>query len=102
MWNSDENYYGYTLPEYLFFGENIRKTVDIIWSRTIERKISEINSFLGLIWTYSPVRFERACGRALYYNCSSIPAIIDILEKNLDTLPLTRDTDVEGQFEFDF
>ena len=97
-----ENYYGYTFPENLLFGEDTRKTVDIIWNRWIDGKISEIHSFIRLNWDFSPDRFERACRRAQFYRCMSIPAIKEILERKLDLLPLTSDTDVEGQFKFDF
>lgn len=97
-----DNYYGYTFPENLFFGDETRKTVDIIWSRWINRKISEIHFFLRLNWEFSPDRFDSACRRAQFYRCLSIPVIKDILERNLDLLPLSSDTDVEGQFKFNF
>ena len=97
-----DNYYGYTFPDSLFFGDDTRNAVDIIWSRWFNRKISEIHSFLRLSWEFSPDRFDKACRRALYYDCLSIPVVRDILERNLDVLPLTSETDVEGQFKLIF
>lgn len=97
-----ENYYGYTFPENLFFGEDTRNAVDVIWAKWLNSKISEIHTFLRLCWEVSPERFDKACRRAQYYQCLTIPEIKKILEQNLDLLPLSMDTDVEGQFKFNF
>ena len=97
-----DNYYGYTFPENLFFGEDTRKAVDKIWAKWLNRKITEMHTFLRLCWEVSPDRLDRACRRALYYQCLSTSEIKSILEQNLDVLPLSPETDIEGQFKLDF
>jgi hypothetical protein len=97
-----ENYYGYTFPENIMFGDDTMEFVNALWSRWIKGKISEVHSFLKLNWSHSPARLNKACKRALFYKCISTSAVRNILDRNLEKLPLSEHTDVEGQLIFDF
>lgn len=98
----NQYFFGYTYPETEYFGEHSRRMTNLIWDDWHAAGVRKIRSFLKLAFRYNPYRFEKACQRAFFYGNPSIDNIIEILERELEELPLSQSIDIEGQKLFDF
>lgn len=73
------------------------RVVGIERASSLRRTASTIRSFLRLALRTSPERLEAACERVLFYGRDSIAIVESVLRQGLDSLPLDRRTDIDGQ-----
>lgn len=99
---NSETFFGYTFPENQLYGVYTQKTVKLLWERSLALSFKRVKGFLKLGNHYSTYRLEKACKRACFYGEPSIKKITMILELGLDRLSLHPETDIEGQYRFDF
>jgi len=81
----------------LRFSLSLACIVDNIWTNSVSEAEENTRKLFHLAQHYGPQRLEGACRRALYYCHHRNDRLIKrILNKGLDRLPLTTQTDIFG------
>ena len=82
-------------------GPSSAKIAAYVWAYKAIQSYQSGLEFLKLSEKYSYERFEKSCERALFYKYETAEAVELVLQKRLETLPLTYCTDIFGQQRID-
>ena len=78
-------------------GKYVRLFIQYAWEKKAHDSYSHLKSILSLAKKYKNNRLNSACKRAVYYAYYSPDIIKHILYLNLDSLPLSINSDIYGQ-----
>jgi len=82
-------------------GPSATRVVQAIWADAAIEAARDACQLLRLARCYGAQRLEAACKRSAFYRQHMSPFVIEwILRERFDELPLTRCTDIRGQFVF--
>jgi hypothetical protein len=82
-------------------GPSATRVVQAIWADTAIEAARDACQILRLARCYGTQRLEAACKRSAFYQRHTNSFVIEwILRERFDELPLTRCTDIRGQFAF--
>lgn len=84
------------------YGSTVRDVVNAILNNGVTDGIHPARGVLGLAKKYTISRLENACRRVLLYNIPNYQSVKNILQKNLDSLPVEIPATTTGQTEFKF
>lgn len=82
-------------------GPSATRVVQAIWADAVFEAARDACQLLRLPRCYGAQRLEAACKRSAFYRQHTNSFLIEwILRERFDELPLTRYTDIRGQFVF--
>ena len=82
-------------------GPSVTRVVQALWADAVIEAARDARQLLRLARCYGAQRLEAACERSAFYRQQTNSFVIEwILRERFDELPLTRCTDIRGQFVF--
>ena len=81
-------------------GPSVATITENIWSSAISAALWDIQRLLSFADTCSAARLEAAAARALFHAHGNLSTVDHILSRHLDSLPLSRYTDLDGNLLF--